>query len=175
MGPRIIPYFKDIIKECVGVLGNETSPGHAESIGVLHALLTSIPNFWSSGDFLLIIELYLRQHVSAAQHNQAQLSSFVKALAKRAPSKVLLPTLCDLWSRLAADKVHPCLIFYLLPALTVSSAGHQSDLRLPICAAKDRSIRRQGNTRRPLAFLVQDLPRDLQSVLLRRELQGFCA
>ncbi|KAI0692328.1 hypothetical protein BC835DRAFT_1416622 [Cytidiella melzeri] len=104
LGPRIIPYFKEVVKECASVLDEEDSRAHAESIGVLHALLTSIPGFWSSRDFLLIIELYLKQQKSDTQRHQTQLSTFVKTLAKRAPSKVLLPTICDLWPRLAANK-----------------------------------------------------------------------
>ncbi|KAI0092311.1 armadillo-type protein [Irpex rosettiformis] len=102
LGPRIIPFFKDIVKECADVLREEDLQSQAEAINVLHALLTTIPSFWSGGDFLLIVELYLKQHEAGSQN---QLSTFVKTLAKRAPTKVLLPTMCDLWTRLAAN--HP--------------------------------------------------------------------
>ena len=69
---------------------------------MLHALLTTIPTFWSSGDFLLVIEIYLNQYEAG---NQNEISTFIKTLAKRAPAKILLPTMCDLWTRLATNQV----------------------------------------------------------------------
>lgn len=110
------------------MLEDNASKAHAEAISVLHALLSSIPNFWSTGDFLLIIELYLCQTVYSKQH-QGQVSSFVKTLAKRAPSKLLLPTLCDLWTRLAAKDV----------CLTLSSSDWQPSDMIPVCFSLLRS------------------------------------
>jgi U3 small nucleolar RNA-associated protein 10 len=105
LGPRIIPFFRDIIKECVGVISEDDAQSQVESVGVLHALLTSIPSFWSSGDLLVVVELYLKQNSSESRQPVGPLSSFIKTMAKRAPPKVLLPTVCDLWTRLSADDV----------------------------------------------------------------------
>ncbi len=112
----MIPYFKDIVKECASILSEEEKHAQPEAITVLHALLITIPSFWSSGDFLLIVELYLEQHEAGSQ---TPLSTFVKTLAKRAPTKVLLPTMCDLWARLSADQVRN------------SPMGNVKDLRFP--------------------------------------------
>lgn len=105
LGPRIIPFFRDIIKTCAVSLNESDAQVRAETIAVLHSLLASIPSFWSGGDFLLIIELYLKQHSSEPQHQESKLASFVKTLAKRAQPKVLLPSLCDLWIQLCGDTV----------------------------------------------------------------------
>ncbi|KAJ3530702.1 hypothetical protein NM688_g7673 [Phlebia brevispora] len=107
LGPRLIPYFKDIVKECSVILrvqgGNEAVCSQA--VGVLQGLLSSIPNFWSSAEFLQIINLYLDTRGSSSKPQLTSLSTLIKTVAKKAPSKLLLTTLCDIWPSLVAEPV----------------------------------------------------------------------
>lgn len=136
LGPRIIPFFKDLVKECSNVLADDTSQAHADATSVLQALLASIPNFWSSGDILLIIELYLRSDATVAQRPKTHLTGFVKTLAKRGSSKVLLPTLCDSWTRLAAVEVRSRYSPVLAGELTEILACSYSGFGLPVRRTK---------------------------------------
>ena len=75
----------------------------SRAAGGLHGLLASIPNFWSSSEFLQVITLYLDVCGSAPKSQLAPLSSLIKTVAKKAPSKLLLATLCDTWTSLNAE------------------------------------------------------------------------
>ncbi|GJE92911.1 U3snoRNP10 and BP28CT domain-containing protein [Phanerochaete sordida] len=101
LGPRTIPYFKEIVKECVGVLRDGELAASSDAIAVLQALLASIPNFWGSADLTQIVDLYLESTVSASQSLTALIWTVVKAVTKRIPSKVLLPVLCEYWTGLS--------------------------------------------------------------------------
>lgn len=68
-----------------------------KTLRVLQGLLSTIPSFWTAGDINLVIDLYLLHDVAAETSVMANL---VKAVAKRVPSSVLIPTLCDTWKRL---------------------------------------------------------------------------
>ena len=68
-----------------------------KTLRVLRALLSTIPSFWTADDINLVIDLYLLHDVATETLVMANL---VKAVAKRVPSSVLIPTLCDTWKRL---------------------------------------------------------------------------
>ncbi|THH26927.1 hypothetical protein EUX98_g7265 [Antrodiella citrinella] len=104
LGPRVIPYFKDIVSICVGAIrdvSNETSTDDETlktiPLGVLQALLKSIPKFWGTAELLQVINLYLSDQ-------SPELSTFMKAISKKSQSKVILPLLCDLWSSLSSSR-----------------------------------------------------------------------
>ncbi|KAI9060150.1 hypothetical protein FKP32DRAFT_1760434 [Trametes sanguinea] len=101
LGPRAIPYLKEIVKECVtrareAALGNSDSALIVNAVQVLRNLLTSIPTFWGEHELLQVVELYLDTSEST---ESAEMSLLVKTVAKRASPNVLLPALCGMWEK----------------------------------------------------------------------------
>lgn len=68
-----------------------------KTLRVLQGLLSTIPSFWTADDINLVADLYLLHGVATETLVMANL---VKTVAKRVPSSVLIPTLCDTWKRL---------------------------------------------------------------------------
>lgn len=97
LGPRIIPFFREIVDLCVGILRVGTEDLMIVTTEVLHGLLTSIPSFWGSGELTQVIKLYIFTSKGA---RSASLTSFVKTLTKKAPEKILVPTLTQIWASL---------------------------------------------------------------------------
>ncbi|KAH0579639.1 hypothetical protein H2248_002488 [Termitomyces sp. 'cryptogamus'] len=102
IGLQIIPYFRDIITEIV-VIRKGASTIAEDAYAVLHGLLISIPTFWGTREVTQIITLYVDHCVSTSNSAYPAMLSLVKALAKRAPSNVLLPALIDLWTSFTAS------------------------------------------------------------------------
>ncbi|KAJ4466217.1 armadillo-type protein [Lentinula lateritia] len=103
LGPRLIPYLRDIVSRAVNVL-REGSEGLTEdTVQLLHDLLTAIPTFWSTTELTHVIKLYLN-HCRGGSTGKSPavqvVSNFMRSIAKKAPSKVLVPTLCDIWRSL---------------------------------------------------------------------------
>ncbi|EPQ56067.1 hypothetical protein GLOTRDRAFT_129071 [Gloeophyllum trabeum ATCC 11539] len=115
IGPRVLPYFRDIIQRCVSVIhGTTHDPADsAPAARTLSALLDSIPNLWGSGEITQVLETYLTapdmSSVSSA------MDGVVKTATKKLPSSVLLSTLCNV--PVYADSAamsRPAKYFYLL-------------------------------------------------------------
>lgn len=107
LGPRIIPYFKDIVSVSVSVFHSEGLSVQAlsTSLNILQALLHSIPKFWSKNELAQVLDVYLESSSSAARTHVPEMATLMKAVAKKAPAKVLLPLLCETWTSVAsADK-----------------------------------------------------------------------
>ncbi|PPR01672.1 hypothetical protein CVT24_001501 [Panaeolus cyanescens] len=98
LGPRIIPFFRAIITQCVTLLRSEESGLYGDAFAILHGLLTSIPTFWGSSEIGQIISLRMDQFSHTGNATSTALSSLIKAISKRIPGKVLLPTILDMWS-----------------------------------------------------------------------------
>ncbi|KAI0632952.1 hypothetical protein C8Q77DRAFT_1120632 [Trametes polyzona] len=102
LGPRAIPYLKDIVKECVARAREAALAGDSTIVStasqVLRNLLSSIPTFWGEAEVLQVVELYL----DTAASESADLNLLVKTVAKRASPGVLLPALCNMWERTLA-------------------------------------------------------------------------
>ncbi|CDO68790.1 hypothetical protein BN946_scf184989.g56 [Trametes cinnabarina] len=106
LGPRMIPYLKEIVKTCVAcarkaVVGSTDTSPVATAVQVLRNLLTSISTFWGESELLQVVELYLD---SCDSSESAEMSLLVKTVAKRASPNVLLPALCGLWERSLANQ-----------------------------------------------------------------------
>lgn len=69
-----------------------------DAFAILHGLLTSIPTFWGSGEISQVISLRIDQFTYTGNATSTALSSLIKAISKRIPGKVLLPTLFDMWA-----------------------------------------------------------------------------
>lgn len=122
LGPRIIPFFRNIISQGITILrgvDNGMSIGlepfspllihtiaelFANAFAILDGLLSTIPTFWGSGEVTQVALLYIDQSSSDSKPMGAALTSLAKSLAKRAPAKVLLPTLLDMWQSLQSSR-----------------------------------------------------------------------
>ncbi|KAI0311668.1 hypothetical protein OF83DRAFT_1068421 [Amylostereum chailletii] len=103
LGPRVLPFFPTIVKECVDVLreGSASRQGTEvvdNALEVLKALFNAIPSFWSDSELTMVFRLFLDCRSSASVGNS--LGTFVRAISKKATSKVLFPALFDVWSTL---------------------------------------------------------------------------
>ncbi|KAJ7701560.1 hypothetical protein B0H17DRAFT_1195339 [Mycena rosella] len=99
LGPRLIPFFRDIVTQCVTLLREGVEGMATETLNVLHGLLTSIPTFWGPAELTQVCKLYIDHYSSSA----APLTSLMKTVAKRAPTGVLISALADMWPSLQAS------------------------------------------------------------------------
>ncbi|KAF8064012.1 hypothetical protein FPV67DRAFT_198389 [Lyophyllum atratum] len=100
IGPRIIPYFRQMISESVTIIHEGTSGTLGDTYPVLHGLLSSVPTFWGSAEITQVVTLYVDYRASTTSSPPSAMLSLMKAVAKRAPTNVLLPALIDMWPSL---------------------------------------------------------------------------
>ncbi|KAJ6464259.1 hypothetical protein C8R47DRAFT_1180243 [Mycena vitilis] len=93
LGPRLIPFFRDIVTQCVTLLHDGVKDVASETLNVLHGLLTGIPTFWGPGELTQVSKLYIDLYASS----EAPLTTLMKTVAKRAPTAVLISALTDMW------------------------------------------------------------------------------
>ncbi|KAF7321073.1 U3 small nucleolar RNA-associated protein 10 [Mycena chlorophos] len=93
LGPRLIPFFRDIVAQCVSLLREDSAT--EGTLEVLHGLLTSIPKFWSPAELVQVSRLYIDKHTTP-------LAGLMKAIAKRVQTAVLLSALAELWPSVLA-------------------------------------------------------------------------
>ncbi|KAH9943771.1 hypothetical protein B0H21DRAFT_877669 [Amylocystis lapponica] len=104
LGPRLIPYLRDIVHECTSVIGEATqldigNQTVKEASNVLRTLLSEIPTFWSEHDLTQVIDLHLGLCLpTSTKHESASLATVMKTMAKRVPPHVFIPTLCKAWA-----------------------------------------------------------------------------
>ncbi|KAJ7146113.1 hypothetical protein C8R44DRAFT_600928 [Mycena epipterygia] len=108
LGPRLIPFFRDIVAQCVALLREGVEEAAAETLNVLHGLLTSIPTFWGPAELTQVSKLYVEHYASSV----VPLTSLMKTVAKRAPTGVLISALADIWPSLQASPDADRLIGY---------------------------------------------------------------
>lgn len=84
--------------------------------GVLHSLLKSIPAFWGSDALNQTVDLYMNHCKINSGHPKAPLSSLMKSITKKVPTKILLPTLVDIWLVTASN---PNLVRFSRPWLGI--------------------------------------------------------
>ncbi|KAF9034474.1 hypothetical protein BDZ89DRAFT_1158021 [Hymenopellis radicata] len=95
LGPRLMPFFREIVGQCVALLQEGLEDLSNDTTSVLHGLLTSLSPFWAASEISQVVLLYINQ-----RKKDDSLAGFVKALTKRAPEKILIPTLPQIWSSL---------------------------------------------------------------------------
>ncbi|KAJ7630018.1 hypothetical protein DFH06DRAFT_704991 [Mycena polygramma] len=93
LGPRLIPFFRDIVTQCVTLLHDGIKDVATETLNVLHGLLTGIPTFWGPAELTQVSKLYIDLYASS----EAPLTTLMKTVAKRAPTAVLISALTDMW------------------------------------------------------------------------------
>ncbi|KAK0476138.1 hypothetical protein IW261DRAFT_1643515 [Armillaria novae-zelandiae] len=142
LGPRIIPFFREIVDLCVGILRDGTDDLMTVTTEVLHGLLTSIPSFWG-------------------RTRNVSLTSFVKTLTKKAPEKVLVPTLTQIWMSLSPSPSidqYDAFFDIVKKSLQAFGALSYSDLsRTPVIPAfLELIVKINENTFRPLFRRLYD-------------------
>ncbi|KAI8990419.1 armadillo-type protein [Trametes punicea] len=135
LGPRTIPYLKEIVKESVThareavLVTAADSELIAAAVEVFRNLLSSIPTFWGEADLLQVVELYLD---ASDISESAEMRLLVKTVAKRASPTVLLPALCEMWERSlvkqAKDRPKRILSFIQVVKLSVKAASRPAVL-----------------------------------------------
>lgn len=75
-----------------------------KSSAVLHGLLTSIPTFWGPDALAQMVNVYVDHGKVTSGSPKAPVSSLMRAITKKVPSKVLLPSLLDNWAATASYK-----------------------------------------------------------------------
>ncbi|KIY65181.1 hypothetical protein CYLTODRAFT_357230 [Cylindrobasidium torrendii FP15055 ss-10] len=93
LGPRVIPFFKEIVSQSIGVLEEGLDDLAVGAIGVLRGLIQSVPAFWATAELSKVISLYI-----VHRRKDAALAAIVKAATKQVPPKVVIPTLVSMWS-----------------------------------------------------------------------------
>ncbi|KAF5351352.1 hypothetical protein D9758_008071 [Tetrapyrgos nigripes] len=103
LGPRLIPYFREIVSELILVLREDPEDLITKNtVNVLQGLLTTISTFWSKLELNQLARLFL--DLSASQKLSTHVMPLMKTLTKRAPPKVLLPTLCEIWRQVETSQ-----------------------------------------------------------------------
>ncbi|KAA1474189.1 hypothetical protein DENSPDRAFT_781033 [Dentipellis sp. KUC8613] len=122
LGPRIIPHFRSIIEECVNIVRTGTKEGSkgsstltGDALKVLQALFSAIPTFWGKPEISKVVTLHLDLRASAVKFEDFE--AFIRAIARKAPSTVVIPTLCELWPSLQAGEGDAALRFEAYSAL----------------------------------------------------------
>ncbi|KAH7920221.1 hypothetical protein BV22DRAFT_1199044 [Leucogyrophana mollusca] len=106
LGPRIIPYFRDIVQECLSILREnikgkwQQSTAEGDALSTLQSLLSSLPAFYGEAELTQVTTLYLEYSAAASELQSNPMAVLVKAIAKRAPAKVLLPVMYGLWPKI---------------------------------------------------------------------------
>lgn len=107
LGPRIIPFFKEIVQECTLILSEDLKDRTPLSIAggmaleTLQSLSTSLPSFYGAAELTRIVDLHIEYSAALAPSSDSNLlASLIKSIAKRASSDILLPVLYQLWPSL---------------------------------------------------------------------------
>lgn len=120
LGPRIIPFFKDIVSKSISLLSS-TDNGENTSLvallilsifeavlektsAVLHGLLTSIPAFWGPDALTQMVNVYMDHYKVTSGSPKAPVSSLMRVISKNVPAKLLLPSLLDNWVATSTSK-----------------------------------------------------------------------
>ncbi|KAG1896221.1 uncharacterized protein F5891DRAFT_1054817 [Suillus fuscotomentosus] len=101
LGPRLIPHFREIAQQCTSVLQEGLSGKTAQTpvdgaIATLQGLVSTLPAFCGAAELRDIVKLHLEYSVTLS----GLMTGLMKAIAKKIPSNMLLPVLCDLWPNL---------------------------------------------------------------------------
>ncbi|TFK37695.1 hypothetical protein BDQ12DRAFT_685121 [Crucibulum laeve] len=112
LGPRIIPFFREIISQMVVIASSRNNLLLDDTLAVLHGLLSSIPNFWGSGEVKQVVNLYINHYVLSADSPSSSMSALMKAVTKRIPSKVLLHALVELWSSTKTSHIESLVAYF---------------------------------------------------------------
>ncbi|KAG5637085.1 hypothetical protein H0H81_005818 [Sphagnurus paluster] len=128
IGPRIIPYFREIVSESVALIREGSATNLEDIYPVLNGLLSNIPNFWGAAEITQLITLCIDYCESTLNTPSPAMTSLMKVMAKRAPAGVLLPSMIDLWNSSKILRMPPYIAYFDLLARGLRSAGRPAVL-----------------------------------------------
>ncbi|KAH9044915.1 hypothetical protein EDB83DRAFT_2406035 [Lactarius deliciosus] len=119
LGPRIIPFFRDIVQLAVGILRDSlpikqgVKPSLVgDALDVIRAVFDTIPTFWGTSELGSVFRLYLD---ALALGPADDIGSCARRVASRAPTAALLSTYFEIWPSIAgAESEHIVGYFELL-------------------------------------------------------------
>ncbi|KAF8259327.1 armadillo-type protein [Lactarius quietus] len=105
LGPRIIPFFRDIVKLVVGILRDSLPAKQGDlvedALDVIRAVFDAIPTFWGSAELGSVFRLYLD---ALALGHVDEIGPCVRRVASRAPTAALLSTYFEIWPSISGEK-----------------------------------------------------------------------
>ena len=114
LGPRIIPFFRDIIQLVVVVLRDSISIKQGgiaselsgeglslvgDALDVLRAIFDSVPSFLGPVELGSVFRLYLD---ALALGPAGEIGTFARRVASKAPTPVLLSTYFEIWPSISS-------------------------------------------------------------------------
>ncbi|KAH9033947.1 hypothetical protein EDB84DRAFT_1578278 [Lactarius hengduanensis] len=119
LGPRIIPFFRDVVQLAVGILRDSlpikqgVNPSLVgDALDVIRAVFDTIPTFWGTSELGSVFRLYLD---ALALGPADDIGSCARRVASRAPTAALLSTYFEIWPSVAgAETEHIIGYFELL-------------------------------------------------------------
>ncbi|KAI9451428.1 hypothetical protein BJY52DRAFT_1297951 [Lactarius psammicola] len=119
LGPRIIPFFRDIVQLAVRILRDslpikqgETPSLVKDALDVIRAVFDTIPTFWGTSELGSVFRLYLD---ALALGSADDIGSCARRIASRAPTAALFSTYFEIWASISgAEAEHIIGYFELL-------------------------------------------------------------
>ncbi|KZT23010.1 hypothetical protein NEOLEDRAFT_1180414 [Neolentinus lepideus HHB14362 ss-1] len=98
LGPRILPHFRDIIRQTVAIIQGQQPIAEdvVSAARALVGLLDHIPNLWGRSEVTQVLETYLSAKLGGPETDSPAMTSLIKAVTKKVPSTLLLYTLSNI-------------------------------------------------------------------------------
>lgn len=109
LGPRIIPYFREIVEVCVLILHDDLHDKDRfaltgeTALATLQSLLTTLPTFYGTQELSQVVKLYVNCNSRTATPNNP-LTPLIKAIAKRTTPGALMQVLYESWADLGKEQ-----------------------------------------------------------------------
>ncbi|KAJ7582775.1 hypothetical protein C8J56DRAFT_230499 [Mycena floridula] len=114
LGPRLLPFFREIVTDCVAILREGVAEWIDDASATLSSLLISIPTFWGTTELTQILSLCFELHGSKSTKAESTVGPLMKAVSKRVPSKVLLSTMSDMWPLVQQSRTARQVAYFIL-------------------------------------------------------------
>ncbi|KAH9054895.1 hypothetical protein EDB87DRAFT_1644309 [Lactarius vividus] len=132
LGPRIIPFFRDVVQLAVGILRdslpikqgmNQTLAG--DVLDVIRAVFDTIPTFWGTSELGSVFRLYLD---ALALGPADDIGSCARRIASRAPTAALFSTYFEIWPSIAAAETEHIVGYFELLRRSLRAAPRSAVL-----------------------------------------------
>ncbi|KAF8630264.1 hypothetical protein AX17_005450 [Amanita inopinata Kibby_2008] len=134
LGPRIIPYLRELVAICVDIISNGVASMSEDAYAILHSLLVSVPTFWGPKEFNQVVNMFTKHRPTTSNGLSQAMSGLAKALTKRAPSKILLSCLIEMWTTYKASSAGEITGYFEVLTRTLRAANRPlvSELLRPL-------------------------------------------
>lgn len=132
LGPRIIPFFRDIVQLAVGILRDsfpikqgETSSLVGDALDVIRAVFDAIPIFWGISELGSVFRLYLD---ASALGPADEIGSCARRIASKAPTSALLSTYFEIWPSISGAGAEHIIGYFQLLRRSLRAASRPAVL-----------------------------------------------